>query len=563
MSEKIARHRIGFPLLVKELTELANQKRTYVIRFLYAAVLFAGGLLTIQSRLGGGGGFQIGIGGDIFRDLVEMQFWLVLLFLPSTASGAMTIEKERDSLALLLLTTMPSVSIVFQKFLSRLMPMVSFLLLAFPLLAVAYSYGGVATEELLAAIVLLLIFAAEVCAVCMMCSAYCRTTAEALVSSYAVLILLYLVPPVWPPHVFDGVIRNSEWVYSITTGGSVSATIVMVICLAMACHFLQSRAFVPPRNVLLQAFQWLDGVYNDWNALTGGVVLVNDGDSLPETDPVAWRETAKKSLGTFRYLFRVCTVLVVPILFTGASINISMVRSQSSMSTLLYILWCVSIAMICVHASGVITAERSRQTLDVLLTTTLTGADLLEQKMAGVQRLLYVLMVPFLTVYGFQTWFRGFDWAYTIGSLGTMLIFLPLAAWMSLYVGLKIRSTIKAILTSIGVVLVLCLVPYLIAEYIVHPGVSRHASTGIVSFSPVRIVTLLETKESIHRRIEESTVWLTLLPLLPDAWLARRIRRHCLNRADVLLQRVPTEESMPPATAEPSEAVPAPELEPA
>ena len=58
--------------------------------------------------------------------------------------------------------------------------------------------------------------------------------------------------------------------------------------------------------------------------------------------------------------------------------------------------------MICVHASGVITAERSRQSLDALLATPLTGPEILRQKMAGVWRLIGVLCVPFGTIYLLQ-----------------------------------------------------------------------------------------------------------------------------------------------------------------
>ena len=43
-------------------------------------------------------------------------------------------------------------------------------------------------------------------------------------------------------------------------------------------------------------------------------MLVRDSNPLPEDDPVAWHETNKKSLGTFRYLLRVLILLEVPVL---------------------------------------------------------------------------------------------------------------------------------------------------------------------------------------------------------------------------------------------------------
>ncbi len=50
------------------------------------------------------------------------------------------------------------------------------------------------------------------------------------------------------------------------------------------------------------------------NVLTGGIVLIRDRDLLPKRHPVRWRETQKKSLGTFRYLFRVFVAVEAPVL---------------------------------------------------------------------------------------------------------------------------------------------------------------------------------------------------------------------------------------------------------
>ena len=544
------RRKIGFPLLAKELAELANRRRTYVIRFLYAAGLFAGGLIAIY---GSGEAVELGVGQETFQNLVNLQFWLILLFLPASASGALTIEKERDSLSLLLLTTIPPWSILVQKFLSRLTPMVSFLLLSFPLLAVAYSYGGFSQGELVASILLLLFFAAEVCAVAVMCSSYCRTTPEALIATYAVLLVLFVLPPAWPPHLF-AMIQASQ--YSVGVAVIVAAAPVggvIVGSLLLGRGFLQKRAFVPPRNVLLQIFHWLDGVFEGMNSVTGGVVLVNDKNSLPEDHPIAWRETAKKSLGTFRYLFRVCTALELPIIFVGAAVDITMVRSNNAMSALLYILWWISAAMICVHASGVITAERSRQSLDALLAAPLEGAEILRQKMAGVWRLIGVLCVPFGTIYLFQLWFRGFNFGYLLGSATTVAIFLPLIAWMALAVGLRIRATMKAVLTSVGIVAAVALLPPACATFmelfVVPTG--HETSELLRSLSPISIIRLVERRGLFRDRTTEFEFWLTVLTALPlYGALCWALRRNCLRHADRLLNRV---ESVPDESVEPEQ----------
>ncbi len=531
---------LSFPLLTKELTEQANRRRTYVIRFLYAAVLFVLGVFAIGSDTTGQ--VRIGSGEEIFDILVQMQFWLVLIFLPATASGAFTVEKERDTLALLLITTIPAWSIVVQKYLSRLLPMLSFLLLGFPLLAVAYSYGGVATDELLGAIGLLMLFAVQVAAVSILCSVYCRTTGEAFIATYVILAGMAMVG-VWPMTLFRMLadplastilISTAQIGITVTVGASVG-------CLFLAYLFLERRAFLPPRNVLLQLFRQLDRFYEDINHVTGGIVLVNDGNELPDDHPIAWRETSKKSLGTVRYLFRVLTLLEVPILFVAAAINMSMVRNTSPVSDLLFILWVISAAMICVHASGVIASERSHQTLDPLLTTPLTGADILKQKMAGVRRLIFVLSVPFASIYGFQIWFRGFDIGYAIGSVASACIFLWLIAWGALSIGLRLSSPMKAVLTSMIAVALMCAAPLVFESLLGRSStlVEVWIPRIVGSLSPAKIIQGVEDRGRLLNTSDNLSFAL-LLGMLPLYGLALMfVRSTCLRHADVLLQRLP------------------------
>ncbi len=547
---------LRFPLLMKELTEQANRRRTYIVRFLYAFVLFGLGLLAIAGGESGGD-IRLGAGRDIFHDLVRMQFWLVLIFLPATASGALTIEKEHDSLALLLLTTIPPWSIVLQKFLSRLIPMVSFLLLAFPLMAAAYSYGGVATGELIGAIGLLLLFAAEVASVAVMCSAYCRTTGEAFIATYALLALLAAFG-IWPQLHFSLLTETTvPNAVEETWTGAFLTMLVSLVCLVVASRFVESRAFVPPRNLLLQMFQKLDRFYNDLNKVTGGVVLFDDRNQLPGDDPIAWRETSKKSLGTARYLFRVFTALEVPILFVAAAVNIDMVRGSSSVTGLLYILWVIAAALLCVHASGVVTAERSRQTLDSLLTAPLTGAEIVKQKMAGVRRLIGVLLVPFGSIYVFQLWFRGFDIGYAVGSFGTAFIFLWLVTWGALWIGLHLHGTMKAVLTSMFAVLAVCAVP-MIAETVLSrwtPMARIGVPAWIGSMSPANIIRGIEGRGTLHNPVGELQFWV-LLGMLPVYGLALMwVRGTCLRHADRLLNRVPDDVDAPidPVSADSSD----------
>src|SRR5262249_152327 len=121
----------GLPLLSKELIEQAARKRTYVIRVLYAALLFLSAFVLFFDILSVGAASPLGVlgrGREMFEVLVRLQFGGVYLFMPAITCGVVTLEKERASLPLLFLTRLGAWTIVLEKLLSRVVPMLGFLL---------------------------------------------------------------------------------------------------------------------------------------------------------------------------------------------------------------------------------------------------------------------------------------------------------------------------------------------------------------------------------------------------------------------------------------------------
>lgn len=531
------------PLLTKELNEQAERRRTYLVRFVYASVLFAvacgifyGNFLTGETRSG-----SLGQGRFMFERLVEFQFWGICLFLPALASGAFTVEKERNSLGLLMITTLTPWQIVLQKLLSRLVPMFMFLLLSLPLMAVAFSFGGVTEDHLWSGILLLVLTCVQVGSLALMCSAFCRTTAEAFVASYVVFAVLFKMFPIgWAPFLFERAAENSLVVTLMSTLFMQSMT---GLFLFFARVFLETRAFVPPRNMVLEFFKFLDARFTEANKVTGGIVLVKDGDMLPGDEPVAWRETTKKSLGTFRYLFRVLVVLELPILLACQLIRFpspGMSPGLNGMTALLYALWGIAGMMIAVHAASVISSERSRQTLDVLLTTPLSGREILVQKFRGVRRLIRVLLVPFLTIFVFEAWWnqeRRVE--YVVESLVIVGIYLPLAAWLSMWIGLTLRSQMKAILTSLSLIAGWVLLP-IAARYLVSDLLSIESTSHarfLMTLSPATLIPAIEARKSDPATLPDPLWLCCLINFAVYGPLLVLFRRLCLKDADAHLGR--------------------------
>jgi ABC-type transport system involved in multi-copper enzyme maturation permease subunit len=536
----------GLPLLGKELTELAARRRTYVIRFLYGALLFGGGLVILYGRAGGEIDVAAGLGQGIetFQGIVQLQFAAIYVFLPAMTAGALTLEKERDTLTLLFLTTLSPWTILLQKLLSRVIPMMCFVVLSFPLMAAAYSFGGVTTSALYSTMILLVLCVVQVASIALLCSAFCRTTVEAFMATYLLLAVAWLCVPLSIP--FDPFRSEAAPTSSFIEARCLLMALSALCSLLLARWCLVERAFVPPRNVLLLLFQALDNIFNEWNQVTGGVVLVRDGSRFPEDRPVAWRETAKKSLGTFRYLFRVLVVLELPILGIATTSQISAVRSDSPLSRFLYLVWGVAAAMVAVHAASVVSSERSRQSLDVLLTTPLSGADLLKQKMAGVRRLFRVLLVPFASIFLFHHWFRsyGLDFTYVALSVASVCVFLPLTAWLSMWLGLVLRTQMRAVFAALSAVSLLAGLPWLARVLLSDVwGLALPAEVRwLLALGPASVIPRLEAWHALDRRFGEETVWmeagLLTLGLALYALAAGLLRWQCLRRSDRLLGRV-------------------------
>lgn len=550
-----------FPLLYRELTELSAQRRTYVLRVLYAFALFIATYFLFADVLGSGDAdpfARLGRGREVYLRLTALQAVGVLLFMPAMTSSVITFEKERNSLALLLLTKLGPWKIVLEKLLSRLVPMCTFLLLALPLTAAAYSMGGVTAFELWAGFTFLVMLAAQVGSVAVMCSAWCSTTVGAFVASYLIIgASSFCCMPAFGattspagPMAFAGVFAFSV----------VSTFVVCGVCLTLARIGLIERAFARPRNVLLEWFKGLDAFFTDLNRVTGGKTLFDDDKKLPEDKPIAWRETSKRSLGTARYLFRVLVATELPVLCVmvwNAGSTRAFYGDAGSASGLLYLVWITALLLIAIKATTLFAGERARQTLDVLATVPLTGAEIVKQKTAGLRRLIAVLYVPFLTIFGFEAywgattngWTSSRVLGYAVGSVVSLSCLLFLATWMCVMIGMVIRSQSRAIIASLSLVGVQAAIAPTVSEPTYVGLLDAFFNNGFQWLDVVGFVLLPVT----------ATTQLQYGPVNPFVFLfamgaalvaATLFRWFCLSKADAFLHRA---ETRPHSDVEPEE----------
>ena len=586
----------GLPLLAKELTEQAARKRTYVVRVVYAVLLFFTAFLFFYESLRVGSTSPLAVlgrGKDMFSSLVFLQFTGIYFFMPAMTCSLITHEKERASLQLLFLTRLGPWAILFEKLTSRLIPMFGFLLLSLPLLAFAYSLGGISPAFLIRGVWLLVLAVIQMGTLALACSAWFRTTVGAFVWSYLLAIAMFFGPALgWllvysltGKHVYQIV---PQWGFSYGVfelplfgpvffgpgGGAAGAAVsfsplifhsVLVLatsslCLILARVFIVRRAFVPPGNVVLSVFKRLDRIFlrlND-NPITKGRTIVGDTLALPVDEPVAWRETAKRSLGKGQYLLRIFIALELPVAAL-CLMTIFASENAASLSLLLLPVGVVSVLMVSVHAASLIAGERSHQTLDVLCTTPLLSRDIIQQKFRSVRRLMLVLLIPFLTIFFFKCamqWgmpdpnWRGYGRRefslplYLTCSLLTVGVYLPMFAWLSLYIGLRVKTQARAIIGALGAILAWCVGPLL---FIILPiGIifqpSLHSPFGyLFLLSPAMIMAFNETNDWPFR---PDNPWIAVVVnFAAYGFILFLLRRACYAHADRRLGRVGVDEA--------------------
>ncbi len=521
------------PLLSKELIEQAARKRTYVIRVTYATILFLMAILFFYQILSVASASPLaalGQGKQILGVLVGLQFAGVYLFMPAMTCSVLTQEKERDSLQLLFLTRLGPWAILFEKLLGRLVPMLGFLLLSLPLVAFAYTLGGVSPKMMWSGVWMLVVASIQMGTLALMCSAFCRTTVGAFMSSYVLAFVMFFGPyflfmlamlmglmleirpdefmrnvfgasgqgvfflvmfPFFGPPIYflDSLAPGIFGVVAIAVHSAINLT-VSAGFLLMARKFLVSRAFVPHRNLLLRAFKAFDRQKPKPVRVARGVgtsapaPVFSDDALLPADEPIVWRETNKRMLGNWRYILRVLLIIETPvILLCGLLTAVQMFAHRYDAEELVmmlsgpmhFLMWVLAVLVVSVKSASLIAGERSHQTLDVLCTTPLKGRQIILEKMRSVRRMILVTAVPFSTVFLFKTlrleftegrtnWRRqghpDFDpVAYLVCQALAFGILLPLVAWLSLLIGLKVRTQGRAIMGSMAAIVAWCIAP--------------------------------------------------------------------------------------------------------
>lgn len=194
-------------VFAKEARWRMRGRRAFIIVTIYVALL---GLLVVAIyRLiydravfdaGFNNGFQrldvvsasasTAIGQAIFVGILIVQTLLTLMVAPALTSGAIAMEREKQTLDMLITTPLSTLGMVIGKLISSLAYVLLLIVGSLPLMAVVFTFGGIAPEDVVRAYVMLVAVAFGVGSIGLFVSALLKRTQMATAVSYVVVLLL-------------------------------------------------------------------------------------------------------------------------------------------------------------------------------------------------------------------------------------------------------------------------------------------------------------------------------------------------------------------------------------
>lgn len=437
-------------LVGKELTELVARRGTYWGRVINGLLLFAVFFIwEISRRVTAGESVGFGGGDRIFFGIVWAQ-WVMLLLLVPLATGGIARERERGSWSLLILTRLTPGEIVGQKYLAGLIPALMSVLLLLPMGALCYSVGGLERSDVMWSILVIGLAVCQIGALGMLCSVLCRTSLGAVMLTLLLSAGINFVP--------SSAVSTFRLLGELQGGdgnpgqGSLGVLASAVILLAGAWCCLNRVSLPAGRTVLRRVLRVADICVE--RCMPGAKQF---GDALSarclSRRPLAWRELTRRSLCRWSHLMWLTLPALAGIVAFSVWISSHPTWTpQQAMPVLMAVLWVGTLVFVTLEAANMVVREREDQTLDVLLTTPISAAEIVLQKAVALQRLAWMCRVVLMAGAVASVLLRSelVAWIYLPLTLIAALLYPPLAYWLGFLVGARSRSRVGATCAAVA-----------------------------------------------------------------------------------------------------------------
>ena len=217
------------PITLKEMRSRMRGRRAFVVLTVNALLL--GGLVSLiymtyaaSSQTFNSPNNLQSLGKLIFATAVGMQLLITCFTSSSSAVGAISSERERQTFELLRTTLLPARSLVLGKLSAAVLFNLLVILSAIPIASLSFFFGGVTLEEILIASIFLVVTAIAFSTIGLFFSSLLRRTSQATaVSTVVTLILLFGIPLFML--IIQGLLATTVYMSSRTGTPSIEAEI--------------------------------------------------------------------------------------------------------------------------------------------------------------------------------------------------------------------------------------------------------------------------------------------------------------------------------------------------
>ena len=265
---------------VKELRGRVRGRRAFVVLTLYLLFLglFAWAWELVAERAyvqnaalqGGSAAFASSlVGQEVFGALILVETLLVVFLAPAFTSGAISLEREKQTLDMLTATPISSLAIVVGKLVSALAYVFLLIAASVPLTAIVFVFGGVGPDDVLRAYAVLIVSAIGLGSLGLFISAIMQRTQGATVVTFFMVLFLTLGT------MFGVLFWNTMAGVSTTTGFVTGSAGVGPIKGRAPQFLLWFNPFAAQYDVICGASDGYGGWCSRLNTVTNGAISVS------------------------------------------------------------------------------------------------------------------------------------------------------------------------------------------------------------------------------------------------------------------------------------------------
>jgi ABC-2 type transport system permease protein len=181
------------PIVAKEYRSRMRTWRSPLAMMVYVVLIAGLGYAMFSSMARSNSGFAgsaPNYGLTLFKYLVVFQMVLITLVTPALTAGAISSERERQTIDLLFVTRIPPFSIIWGKLLASMSFVVLLLLLSVPIFSLVFLFGGIELDQVLYSFLVTIVAALALGLIGIAFSTSLRRTLAATVASYMAAFLL-------------------------------------------------------------------------------------------------------------------------------------------------------------------------------------------------------------------------------------------------------------------------------------------------------------------------------------------------------------------------------------